>query len=153
MQTQPVHPKGNQSWIVVGWTDAKAETPVPWPPHEKCWLIVKDSDAGGIGGRRRRGRQRMRWLDDITTRWTWGLVNSGSCWWTGRPGMLQFMGLQRVRHDWATELSWTELYVLNSFSFQAPITLMKVLFIMFHMSFRLFFCAFFLFVFLMKYKS
>ena len=42
------------------------------------------------------------------TQWTWISVNSGSWWWTGRPGMLQFMGLQRVRHDWATELNWTE---------------------------------------------
>ena len=42
------------------------------------------------------------------TRWTWVWVNSRSCWWTGRPGMLRFMGLQRVGHDWATELSWTE---------------------------------------------
>ena len=43
------------------------------------------------------------------TRWTWVWVNSGSWWWTGRPGMLRFMGSQRVRHNWATELNWTEL--------------------------------------------
>ena len=49
-----------------GRNDAKAETPVLWPPHAKSWLIGKDSDLGGIGGRRRRGRQRMRWLDGIT---------------------------------------------------------------------------------------
>ena len=42
------------------------------------------------------------------TQWTWVWVDSGSWWWTGRPGMLQFMGLQRVRHDWATELNWNE---------------------------------------------
>ena len=46
----------------------------------------------------------------LPTRWTWVWVNSGSWWWTGKPGMLQFMGLQRVRHDWAPELTWTELY-------------------------------------------
>ena len=61
---------------------------------------------GGIGGRRRRGRQRMRWLDGITTRCTWVWVNSGSWWWTGRPGILQFMESQRVGHDWVTELNW-----------------------------------------------
>ena len=63
---------------------------------------------GKIEGRRRRGRQRMKWLDGITDQWTWVWVDSGSWWWTGRPGVLQFMGLQRVRHDWATELNWTE---------------------------------------------
>ena len=59
-----------------------------------------------IEGRRRRGRQRMRWLDG---QWTWVWVNSRSWWWTGRPGVLWFLGSQRVGHDWATELNWTEL--------------------------------------------
>ena len=48
------------------------------------------------------------WMASLT-RWTWVWVNSGSWWWTGRPGVLQFMGSQRVRHDWVTELDWTEL--------------------------------------------
>ena len=61
---------------------------------------------GNIEGRRRRGRQRMRWLDGITTWWTWVWASSGSWWWTRRPGMLQSMGSQRVRQDWATELNW-----------------------------------------------
>ena len=61
---------------------------------------------GGIGGRRRRGRQRMRWLDGITDSMDMSL-RKGSWWWTGRPGVLQSMGSQRVRHDWATELNWT----------------------------------------------
>ena len=63
---------------------------------------------GKIEGRRRRGRQRMRWLDGITAQWAWVWVNSGSWWWTGRPGVLQSMDSQRVRHDWATELNWTD---------------------------------------------
>ena len=62
---------------------------------------------GRIEGRRRRGRQKMRWLDGITDSMDW--VDSGSWWWTGRPGMLQFMGSQRVRHDCATELNWFSL--------------------------------------------
>ena len=62
---------------------------------------------GGIGGRRRRGCQRMRWLVTSLTRWTWVWVNSGGRWWTRRPGVLWFMGPQRVGHDWATELNWT----------------------------------------------
>ena len=60
---------------------------------------------GGVGGRRRRGWQRMRWLDGITDSVEVSL-NSGSWWWTGRPGVLRFMGSQRVGHDWATELNW-----------------------------------------------
>ena len=58
---------------------------------------------GGIGGRRRRGWQRMRWLGGIIDLMDMGLGDSGSWWWTGRPGMLQSMGMQRVGHDLATE--------------------------------------------------
>ena len=65
-EIQSVRPKGDQSWVFIGRTDAEAETPILWPPHEKSWLTGKDPDAGGIEGRRRRGWQRMRWLDDIT---------------------------------------------------------------------------------------
>ena len=65
-EIQPVHSKGDQSWVFIARNDAKAETPVLWPPHAKSWLIGKDSDAGRDGGRRRRGQQRMRWLDGIT---------------------------------------------------------------------------------------
>ena len=62
---------------------------------------------GGIGDRRRRGRQRMRWLDGITNSMTWIWVNSGSWWWTGRPGVLWHMGSQSLARlsDW-TELNW-----------------------------------------------
>ena len=71
---------------------------------------------GGIGDRRRRGRQRMRWLDGITNSMGMSWLNSGSWWWTGRPGVLRFTGLQRARHDWATELKkaqhpWTRISV------------------------------------------
>ena len=61
---------------------------------------------GENGGRRRRGGW-DGWMASLT-RWTWVWVNSGSWWWTGRPGVLRFMGLQRVRHDWVTELNWTD---------------------------------------------
>ena len=59
-EIQQVHFKGDQSWVFFGRNDAKAETPVLWPSHAKTLML------GGIGGRRRRGRQRMRWLDGIT---------------------------------------------------------------------------------------
>ena len=66
-EIQPVHPKGNRSWIVIGRTDVEAEIPILWPPDAKNWLVGKTLMLGKIGSRRRRGRQRMRWLDGITT--------------------------------------------------------------------------------------
>ena len=65
-EIQPVHPKGDQSWVFIGRTDAKAETPILWPPDAKSLLIGKDSDAGRDWGQEDRGRQRMRWLGGIT---------------------------------------------------------------------------------------
>ena len=62
-EIQPVHPKGDQSWMFIGRTDVEAETPILWPPDARSWLIWKDPDAGK--GRRRKGWQRMRWLDGI----------------------------------------------------------------------------------------
>ena len=63
---KPVHPKGNQSWIFIGRTDVEAETPILWPPDGKNWLTRNDPDAGKIEFERRKGRQRMKWLDGIT---------------------------------------------------------------------------------------
>ena len=65
-ETQPVHSKGDQPWDFLGRNDAKAETPVLWPPHERVDSLENTLTLGGIGGRRRRRRQRMRWLDGIT---------------------------------------------------------------------------------------
>ena len=70
---------------------------------------------GKIEGRRRRGWQRMKWLDGIIESMDMGLSGLGSWWWTGRPDMLQFMGSQRVRCDWATELNWTVYLLIPSF--------------------------------------
>ena len=74
---------------------------------QRADLFEKTLILGKIEGERRRGWQRMRWMAS-PTQWTWVWVNSGSWWWTGRPGMLQSMGSQRVGHDWATELNWSE---------------------------------------------
>ena len=71
-EIQPVHPK-DQSWVFIGGADVEAEIPVLWPPHAKSWLIWKDPEAGEIEGRRRRGWQRMRWLDGITNTMDMGL--------------------------------------------------------------------------------
>ena len=73
----------------------------------KPWMLGKTE------GGRRRGQQRMRWLDGITDSRTWVWASFGSWWWTGRPGVLQSVGSQRVRHDWVTELNWVVLYLLK----------------------------------------
>ena len=75
--------------------------------------LEKSLMLGKIEGKRRRGQQRMKWLDASPTRWTWAWANSRSWWWTGKPGMLQSMGLQRVRHDW---VNWTESLSFISFA-------------------------------------
>ena len=105
-EIQPVHPKGNQSWIFIEKTDAEADnTLATWceelthlkrPWH---WERLK---AGGEGMTE---DEKVGWHHQLNER-VW--VSSGSWWWMGRPGMLQSMGLQRVGHDWATELNWTE---------------------------------------------
>ena len=76
-EIQPVHPKGDQSWVFIERTDAEAETPILCPPDEKNWLFEKTLMLGKIEGRRRRGRQRMRWLDDITDSLD---MSSGELW-------------------------------------------------------------------------
>ena len=100
--------RSNQSIVNVftGRTDAEAETLILWPPDAKSWLIGKDPHAGK-DWRQEKGttEDEIVWMASPTG-WTWVWVNSGSWWWTGRPGVLRFMGSQRVRHDWATELNW-----------------------------------------------
>ena len=107
-EIQLVHPKGNQSWIFIGRTDAEAETPILWPPDVKNWLIGKDPDAGEDWRQEEKGMRKWDvWMSSLT-RWTWVWTSSGSWWWTGRPGLLQSMGSQRVRGDRSTELNLTD---------------------------------------------
>ena len=115
-EIQPVHPKGDQSWVFIGRTDVEAETPILWPPDVQSWLLWKDSDAGRDWGQKEKGTTEdemagcHHWLDGCESEWTLGVGDgqSGSSWWTGRPGMLRFMGSQRVGHDWATELNLSD---------------------------------------------
>ena len=109
-EIQPVHHKGNQSWIFIGRTDVEAVTPILWLPELKSWLIWKDPDAWKDWRQEEKGatEHETGWMVSLT-QWTWVCINSGSWWWTRRPGVRWFMGLQRVRHDWATELSWSLL--------------------------------------------
>ena len=98
-EIQPVHPKEDKSWVFIGKPDAEAETPILWPPDVKSWPIWKDPDAGkdwaeGEGD----DRGWDVWMA-LLTQWTWVWVDFGNWWWTGRPGVLWFMGSQIVRHN------------------------------------------------------
>ena len=104
-EIQPVHPK-DQSWVFIGRTDVEAETPILWPPDTKRWLLWKHPDAEKDWGQEEKGKTGWDVWMASPTQWTWVWVNSGSWWRTERPGVLRFMGSQRVGHDWATELNW-----------------------------------------------
>ena len=107
-EIQPVHSEGGQPCDFFGRNDAKAETPALWPPHAKSWLIGKDWCWEGLGaGGEGDDRGWDGWMASLT-RWTWVSVNSGRWWWTGRPGVLRFMGSQKVRHDWETDMIWSD---------------------------------------------
>ena len=93
---QSVHPKGNRSWIFIGRTEVEVETPILWPPDVKNWLIGKDPDAGKDWRQEEKGTTE----DEMVG---WHHQPDGH----GRPGMLQRMGSQRVRHGWVTEMNWT----------------------------------------------
>ena len=105
-----VSPKWNQFWIFTGKTDAQAEASILWPPDVNSQPIGKDPDAEKDWGQEEKGDRRGwdGWMASPTRR-TWVWVSSRSWLWTGKPGVLKSMGSQRVRHDWATELNWTEL--------------------------------------------
>ena len=106
-----IHPKGNQSWILIGRTDAEAETPILWPADVKKWLIERPWCWERLKARGEGDRGWDGWMSSLT-QWTWVWVNSGSWWWTGRPGVLQSMGSLRVRHDWVTELNCVFSFLL-----------------------------------------
>ena len=110
---QPVHPKGDQSWVFIeswcwswnantlaSWCEELSHLKRPW-----CWERLR---AGGEGN----DRGWDGWMAS-PTQWSWVWANSGSWLWAGKPGMLQSMGSQRVRHDWATELNWHSLVSLE----------------------------------------
>ena len=106
-EIQPIHSKGDQSWVFIRRTDAEAETPVLWPPHAKSWLIGKDSDAGRDWGQEEKGTTEDKVVGMASpAQWTWVWVNSWSWWWTGRPGVMLSMWSHRVGHDWESELNW-----------------------------------------------
>ena len=105
-EIQSAHPKGGQSSVFIGRTDVEAETPILWPLDVKSWLIWKDPDAGKDWRWEEKGITGWDGWMASPTQWTWVWVDSGSWWWTGRPGVLWSTGLQRVGHNWATELNF-----------------------------------------------
>ena len=108
-EIQPVHPKGNQSWIFIGRTDAEAETPILWSPDAKNWLLGKDLDVGKDWRQEEKGT-----TEDEIVGWHHRLdghefeqvleVDDGQ----GRLACCSPWGMQKVGHDWVTELNWTE---------------------------------------------
>ena len=102
-EIQPVHLKGNHSWIFIGRTDAETETPILWHVMQRTDSLEKTLMVGKIEGRRRRGWQWTRWWDSVTNMMDMSL--SRNWWWTGKPGVLQSVASQRVGHE---QLNWTE---------------------------------------------
>ena len=112
---KPVNPKGNQTLIFIGRTDAETEASIPWPPDAKNWLTGKDPGAWKDWRQEKADRGWDGWMASLT-QWTRVSASSRSRWWTGKPAVLQSMGLQRVGQDWATELNRLHLPI-NDLSF------------------------------------
>ena len=124
-EIQLVHPKGNQSWIFIGKTDSEAETSILWPPDVKSQLTGKDSDAG------KEERQEMKevtesemvgWHQQLDG-WVW--ASSGRWWRTGKSGMLQCMGSQRVRHNRVAEKQQHKMVIFSKNCFYGSCLLDK----------------------------
>ena len=98
---KPVNPKGNQPWILIGRTDAKAEAPILWPPDVKSWLIGKNWCWERLKAKGEKGSRGWDGWVSSPIQWTCTWVNSGRCWETGKPGVLQSMGPQKLSY-WRT---------------------------------------------------
>ena len=110
-EIEPVHPKGDQSWVFIGRTDTEVETPILWPPDVKCWLIWKDTDAGKDWGQEENWTTEVEmvgchhWLNGHGFGWTPGVGDKQgglACCGSGVAKSLTWLS------DW-TELNWTEL--------------------------------------------
>ena len=108
-EIQPVHSKGDQSWVFFGRNDAKAETPVLWPPHVKGWLIGKDSDVGRDWGQEEKGMTEdetagwHHWLNGHESEWTPGIGDGQGGWCAAIHGVAK--SRTRLR-DWSDLIYW-----------------------------------------------
>ena len=108
-RSQPVHPKGDQSWVFIGRTDAKAETRILWPPHAKSWLTGKDSDAGRDWGQEEKGMTEDKmagwhhWLDGRESEWTLGVGD-------GQGGLVSCSPWGCEESDTTEQLNWTDSF-------------------------------------------
>ena len=119
-EIQPVHSEGDQPWDFFGWNDAKAETPVFWPPHVKSWLTGKDSDAGRDLGQEEKGTtedemagwhlMRMRWLHGCESEWTPGVGY-------GHGGLACCNSWGCKESDTIERLNWTEWWLLQNIEY------------------------------------
>ena len=124
-EIQPVHPKGDQSWVFLGRTDAEAETPILWPPNEKSWLIWKDPNAGKDWGQEKKGT-----AEDEMVGWHHQLNGLGfgglrELVMDREHGVLQFMGSKES--DMTEWLNWTELILRYCYDKHCYLTFLKVL--------------------------
>ena len=118
-EIQPVHPKGDQSWVLFGRTDVEAETPILWPPDMKSWLVWKEPDAGKDWRQEEKGMTEGDWIAS-PTQWRWVWVNSGSWWWVwpmnqGKLDVIkQEMARVNINIVGISELKWTGMGKFNS---------------------------------------
>ena len=109
-EIKPLNPKGDQSWVFIGRTDAEAEAPILWPPDVKNRLTGKHQDAGKDWRWEEKGMTEWDGWMASPTQWTWVWGSSGS-WWQGSLACCNSWG-HRVGHNWAPELNWYSTYTL-----------------------------------------
>ena len=116
-ESQSAHPKEDKSWVFIGRTNVEAETPILWHLMRRVDSLEKTLMMGKIEGRGEGGDRGWDGWMASPTQWRWVWLNSRSWWWTGSPSVLLSMGLQRIGHNWVTELNWTDETKCHDLSF------------------------------------